>query len=73
MKNSYLTFNNCGTCARDYCNYRVIEETLVIVIDRKTGEEKKRYLINERTARKSLDEYIAPAVEYLASVIKPFR
>jgi hypothetical protein len=47
------------------------EATLVVVMDRHTGEEKERYLTNKRPATKTLDEYLAPAAEYLATVIKP--
>ncbi|SHK92033.1 hypothetical protein [Desulforamulus aeronauticus] len=46
------------------------EATLVIVMDKKTGEEKERYLINERPATKTLEEYLTPAAEYLAAVLK---
>jgi len=49
------------------------EATLVIVINRKTGKEEKRYLINERPASKTPDEYMTPAVDYFAGVLREVR
>lgn len=42
-----------------------IEGTLVIRVNKKTGEETSRELINIRPATKTMEEYLAPAAEYL--------
>jgi len=50
-----------------------LEATLVVVINRKTGKEEKRYLINERPSQKSVKEYMTPAVDYFAGVLREVR
>jgi len=46
------------------------EATLVVVCDRKTGQEVDRYLINKRPATKSFYDYMTPAVEFLEAVLR---
>lgn len=44
------------------------EATLIVRLDKKTGEEISSHITNIRPARTSLDNYLAPAIEYLAAL-----
>jgi len=45
------------------------DATVIVRIDRKTGKEISRNYANIRPSAESLEDYLAPAVEYLAKVL----
>lgn len=47
----------------------IIEGTLIIKMDRVTGEEISREITNIRPATGTWEEYMSPAVEYLSNTM----
>ena len=46
------------------------DATVVVRIDRKTGKEISRTLTNVRPSTGTLEDYLAPAAEFLAKVLR---